>query len=200
MACVNHMGVDPGSRGLLVGWCGWFWPLASAGPSQSVLGVGPGWGGRGYGMVWYALRYREWLAGRSLTLPVFRAGVRGQLAVTRGEGGSGPGGTSSLNKTYFNASPDLAPHLWCQNSWGGGACDLRSCAPMACLSGLWSRRLPPRPGTPVPGIVDLHHGPAPPSAPRACRRPPRRNSGLCHVCTGGKQHKAQKENGLVSGL
>ena len=26
---------------------------------------------------------------------------------------------------------------------------------------------------------------------------PRRNSGLCHVCTGGKQHKAQKENGLV---
>ena len=30
--------------------------------------------------------------------------------------------------------------------------------------------------------------------------PPRRNSGLCHVCTGGKQHKAQKENGLVSGL
>ena len=29
---------------------------------------------------------------------------------------------------------------------------------------------------------------------------PRRNSGLCHVCTGGKQHKAQKENGLVSGL
>ena len=31
-------------------------------------------------------------------------------------------------------------------------------------------------------------------------RPPRRNSGLCHVCTGGKQYKAQKENGLVSGL
>ena len=30
--------------------------------------------------------------------------------------------------------------------------------------------------------------------------PPGRNSGLCHVCTGGKQHKAQKENGLVSGL
>ena len=33
--------------------------------------------GGGYGMVWYALRYREWLAGRSLTLPVFRAGVKG---------------------------------------------------------------------------------------------------------------------------
>ena len=31
-------------------------------------------------------------------------------------------------------------------------------------------------------------------------RCPRRNSGLCHVCTGGNQHKAQKENGLVSGL
>ena len=30
--------------------------------------------------------------------------------------------------------------------------------------------------------------------------PPRRNSGLCHVCISGKQHKAQKENGLVSGL
>ena len=29
---------------------------------------------------------------------------------------------------------------------------------------------------------------------------PRRNSGLWHVCTSGKQHKAQKENGLVSGL
>ena len=35
-------------------------------------------------MVWCALRYREWLAGRSLTLPVFRAGVRGQIAVTLG--------------------------------------------------------------------------------------------------------------------
>ena len=30
--------------------------------------------------------------------------------------------------------------------------------------------------------------------------PPQRNSGPCHVCTGGSQHKAQKENGLVSGL
>ena len=29
---------------------------------------------------------------------------------------------------------------------------------------------------------------------------PRRNSGRWHVCTGGKQCKAQKENGLVSGL
>ena len=43
-----------------------------------------GWVGGGYDMVWYALRYREWLAGRSLTLPVFRARVRGQLAVTLG--------------------------------------------------------------------------------------------------------------------
>ena len=29
---------------------------------------------------------------------------------------------------------------------------------------------------------------------------PRRNSGQLHVCTGGRQHKAQKENGLTSGL
>ena len=35
-------------------------------------------------MVRYALRYWEWLAGRSLTVPVFRAGVRGQLAMTPG--------------------------------------------------------------------------------------------------------------------
>ena len=35
-------------------------------------------------MVWCALRYWEWLAACSLTLPVFRAGVRGQLAVTLG--------------------------------------------------------------------------------------------------------------------
>ena len=45
-------------------------------------------GGGGYGMVWYALRYWEWLAGRSLTLPVFRAGVRGQHAMTWGGGGT----------------------------------------------------------------------------------------------------------------
>ena len=50
--------------------------------------------GGGYGMVWCALRYQEWLAGRSLTLPVFRAGVRAQLAVTLGccPPGSGGGG------------------------------------------------------------------------------------------------------------
>ena len=30
--------------------------------------------------------------------------------------------------------------------------------------------------------------------------PPQRDSGLWHVCTGGNQHKAQKENGPVSGL
>ena len=29
--------------------------------------------------------------------------------------------------------------------------------------------------------------------------PPRRKSELLHVCTSGSQHKAQKENGLVSG-
>ena len=37
-----------------------------------------GGGGGVYGMVWYALRYRERLAGRSLTLPVYRAGGRGR--------------------------------------------------------------------------------------------------------------------------
>ena len=30
--------------------------------------------------------------------------------------------------------------------------------------------------------------------------PPRRNAGLLHVCTGGRQSKEQKENWLVSGL
>ena len=55
-------------------------------------------------MVWYALRYWEWLAGRSLTLPVFRAGVRGQLAVTLGcctpgSGGVGGGGGGLLLRT-----------------------------------------------------------------------------------------------------
>ena len=30
--------------------------------------------------------------------------------------------------------------------------------------------------------------------------PPRRNAGPLHVCTGGGQYKAQKQNGLVSGL
>ena len=57
-----------------------------------------GAGGGGYGMVWYALRYREWLAGRPLTLPVFRAGVRGQLAATLGccTPGSGGGGGGLL--------------------------------------------------------------------------------------------------------
>ena len=49
-------------------------------------------GGGGYGMVWYALRYRGWLAGRSITLPVFRAAVRGQLAVTLGCCPPGSGG------------------------------------------------------------------------------------------------------------
>ena len=55
-----------------------------------------------YGMVWYALRYWERLAGRSLTLPVFRAGVRGQLAVTLGccppgFGGGGGGAVAALS-------------------------------------------------------------------------------------------------------
>ena len=31
-------------------------------------------------------------------------------------------------------------------------------------------------------------------------QPPRWNAELLHVCTGGRQHKAQKENWLISGL
>ena len=57
-----------------------------------------------YGMVWYALRYREWLAGRSLTLPVFRAGVRGQLAVTLGcrtPGFGGGGVVAALSPSSY---------------------------------------------------------------------------------------------------
>ena len=30
--------------------------------------------------------------------------------------------------------------------------------------------------------------------------PPRRKPGLLHMCTGGDQHRAQEENGIVSGL
>ena len=43
-------------------------------------------------MVWCALRYREQLAGRSLTHPLLSAGVRGQLAVTLGRCTPGFGG------------------------------------------------------------------------------------------------------------
>ena len=67
-------------------------------------------GGGGYGMVWWALRYREWLAGRSLTLPVFRAGVRGQQAVTLGccTPGSGGGGGCSCAIPGGRAGPPAA--------------------------------------------------------------------------------------------
>ena len=56
MACVNHMGVDPGSRGLLVGvGVGGFGHLLRlAHPSLSgawVLAGGEG------GMVWYGMPY-----------------------------------------------------------------------------------------------------------------------------------------------
>ena len=70
-----------------------------------------GWGGVGwYGMVWYALRYREWLAGRSLTLPVFRAGVRGQPAVTLGCCTPGFGGGGGLRSPLRPARlPVLLP-------------------------------------------------------------------------------------------
>ena len=80
-------------------------------------------------MVWYALRYQEWLAGRSLTLPVFRAGVRGQLAVTLGcyTPGSGGGGGLLLRTPHRPARPPvlLPPVL------PRGPCAVRPCANQA---------------------------------------------------------------------
>ena len=81
-------------------------------------GARQGGGGRRYGMVWYALRYREWLAGRSLTLPVFRAGVRGQLAVTLGccPPGSGGGGVLLLRSPPARP-PVLLPPVLARSPW-----------------------------------------------------------------------------------
>ena len=77
-------------------------------------------------MVWYALRYREWLAGRSLTLPVFRAGVRGQLAVTLGRCSPGFGGGGGC------ALPFVLPVLPCScllcRRHSRGPCAVRPCA------------------------------------------------------------------------
>ena len=74
-----------------------------------------------YGMVWYALRYREWLAGRSLTLHVFRAGVRSQLAVTLGccpPGLWGGGGGLLLRTPHRPARPPvLVPPVLAQSPW-----------------------------------------------------------------------------------
>ena len=78
--------------------------------------------------VWYALRYRERLAGRSLTLPVYRAGVRGQLAVTLGccppASGEGGGGMSLLH------SPQPVPPCSRLLCWPGpsGPCAVRPSA------------------------------------------------------------------------
>ena len=69
-------------------------------------------------MVWYSLRYREWLAGCSLTLPVFKAGIRGQLAVTLGCCTPGFGGGEQLRSPLLPARPLVLlppvppPFLW----------------------------------------------------------------------------------------
>ena len=92
-------------------------------------------GGGGYGMVWYALRYWEWLAGRSLTLPVFRAGVRGQLAVTLGccTPGSGGGGGCSCAIPCVLPVPPCSCLLCCRCSCG--PCAVRPCANQAQAGG-----------------------------------------------------------------
>ena len=94
-------------------------------------------GGVWYGMVWYALRYREWLAGRSLTLPVFRAGVRGQLAVTLGccpPGSWGGGGGGCCCALPIDLPVPLCSCLLC---WPGpcGPTAVRPCATHALRRG-----------------------------------------------------------------
>ena len=86
-------------------------------------------GGGGYGMVWYALRYREWLAGRSLTLPVFRAGVRGQLAVTLGccPPGSWGGGCCYALPMCPARPPVLLPPVLARSLWS--LCSASLCHP-----------------------------------------------------------------------
>ena len=98
-----------------------------------------GWGGGGgYGMVWYTLRYREWLAGRSLTLPVFRAGVRGQLAVTLGcrtPGFGGGGGCCCFLLIDLPVPPCSC--LLCRHR-SRGPCAVRPCANQAQSHAHWS--------------------------------------------------------------
>ena len=88
-------------------------------------------------MVWYALRYREWLTGRSLTLPVYRAGVRGQLTVTLGccPPGSGGGGGLSLLR-----SPQPVPPCSRLLCWPGpcGPCAVHPSASHALSHTHWS--------------------------------------------------------------
>ena len=92
----------------------------------------------GYGMVWYALRYREWPAGRSLTLPVFMAGVRGQLAVTLGScpPGSRGGGGGRCRCAHLQSVPPCS-RLLC---WPGpcGPCAVRPSATLALSHMHWS--------------------------------------------------------------
>ena len=86
-------------------------------------------------MVWYALRYREWLAGRSLTLPVFRAGVRGRGTQLLPSWLLGGGGGCCC------ALPiDLpVPPCSCLLCWPGarGPCAVRPCATQALRHAHW---------------------------------------------------------------
>ena len=64
-------------------------------------------------MVWYALRYREKLAGRSVTLGVYGAGVRGQLALTLGCCPPGSGGEGrSLLRSFQPVHPCSRRLCW----------------------------------------------------------------------------------------
>ena len=78
----------------------------------------------------------------------------------------------------------------------GGRSPSRCSGPIMSPGGQWAQGsdLPPPKGSVHVGT----HRPVP--GGRGPGRDPRRDSGLCHVCTGGSQHKAQKENGFVSGL
>ena len=73
-------------------------------------------------MVWYALRYREWLAGRSLTLPVFRARVRGrdtQLLPSWFWGGGG-GGCCCALPIDLTVPPCSCLLCWPGCGWASG--------------------------------------------------------------------------------
>ena len=122
-----------------------------------------------YGMVWYALPYREWLAGRSLTLPVFRAGVRGQLAVTLGccTPGSGGGGGGCCG-----GGGGMRGHRGPSEGAGGGLgltfsfVKLNSLRPISALWGTilarvcWGTRAAFLPGAPggTRGPIQAHAG------------------------------------------
>ena len=85
----------------------------------------------GYGMVWCALRCREWLVGRSLSLPVFSAGARGQQAVTFAccTPGSGGRGVVAAKSQVSCLPPPCSCRLCCPGPCG--PCAVRPCANQA---------------------------------------------------------------------